>query len=175
MKVASYLRIQLEMTGPCLYSDMSVTFMYPLDFLVELTSQRRNFTNFIVSSRIHRRKKLYKLLKRAMPEETTPNTLEVLQELTERCNPCQRVHNAPTRFRVSLGAENVRFAERLLFDVMYLDRKPVLHIVDEGTHLSAASSVKEVSTATLWATILECWATIYTGLLRKILVGFSVW
>lgn len=109
-------------------------------------------------------------MKRARPEETTPNTLEVLQEQTERCDPCQRIHNAPTRFRVSFGAENVRFNERFLIDVMYLDGKPVLHIVDEGTHLSAARFVKEVSTATLWATILECWATIYTGLPRRILV-----
>lgn len=42
--------------------------------------------------------------------------------------------------------------------------------MDEGTHVSAASFVKDVSTAPLWATILECWATIYLGLRRKILV-----
>ena len=71
---------------------------------------------------------------------------------------------------MSFGAENVRFNKRLLIDVMYLDGKPALHIMDEGTDLSAARFVKEVSTAAIWATILEYWATISTGLPRKILV-----
>lgn len=99
-----------------------------------------------------------------------PKTLEVLQELTKRCDPCQRLHNAPTRFLVSIGAENIRFNEGILIDFMYHDGKPVLHIVDESTHLGAARFVKEVSTVTLWATMLECWGAIYTGLPRKILV-----
>ncbi len=55
-------------------------------------------------------------------------------------------------------------------DVMYLDGKPVLHIVDEGTRFSAARSVPDVSTKTIWRTFLECWAAVYTGLPHKILV-----
>ena len=53
---------------------------------------------------------------------------------------------------------------------MYLEGKPVLHIVDEGTRFSAARFVSDVSTMTIWKTILTCSATIYTGLPRKILV-----
>ncbi len=55
-------------------------------------------------------------------------------------------------------------------DVMYLDRKPVLHIVDEGTRFSAARFVPDVSRKTIWRTFLECWAAGYTGLPHKILV-----
>lgn len=76
----------------------------------------------------------------------------------------------PTRFRVSLGAENVNFNEHLFMDVMYLDGKPVLHIVNEGIHFSAAAFLPNVSKKTVWAKILECWATIYTGLPHKIIV-----
>lgn len=71
---------------------------------------------------------------------------------------------------MSFGAESVRFNERLLIDIMYLDGKPVLHIVDEGTHFSAARFINDVSTKTVWSTIIDCWATLYTGLPRKILV-----
>jgi len=53
--------------------------------------------------------KLYRLLQRARPEDTTPETLKELKELSSRCDPCQRIQPAPTRFRVSLGAEDVRF------------------------------------------------------------------
>ena len=32
----------------------------------------------------------------------------------------------------------MRFNERILLDIMYIDEKPVLHVVDEGAHLSVA-------------------------------------
>ena len=114
--------------------------------------------------------KLFNLLRRTRPEEATPETLNTLRNLSKRCDPCQRIQNAPTRFRVSFGAETVRFNERILLDVMYIDGKPVLHIVDEGTHFSAAQFLPDVSTKTIWKAILQCWATIYTGLLNRMLV-----
>ena len=114
--------------------------------------------------------KHYKMLKRARPEETAPETMRQLEELSKRCDPCQRIQNAPTIFRVSFGADNVRFNERLLMDIMYLYGKPVLHMVDEGTRFSAAKFVPDVSTKTIWETIIQCWAMVYTGLPRKILV-----
>ena len=114
--------------------------------------------------------KLYNLLKRSRPEDTIPETLRILEGLAKRRDPCQRIHNAPNRFRVSFGGGNVRLNESLLIDKMYLEEKPFLHIVDEGTRFSAACFVSEVSAMTIWKTILTCWATVYTGLPRKILV-----
>lgn len=80
------------------------------------------------------------------------------------------MQTGPTRFRVSFGAENVKFNERLFMDMMYLNGKPVLHIVDEGAHFRAAAFLPNVSTKTIWATILECWAAINAGLPYKIMV-----
>ena len=101
--------------------------------------------------------KLYNLLKKARPEEVTPETLSILEDISKRCDPCQRITNAPNRFRVTLGAENVKLNERLQLDVMFLDGKPVLHIVDEGTKFSAARFLPtDQSTKTIWSTILKC-------------------
>lgn len=47
---------------------------------------------------------------------------------------------------------------------MYLDDETVIHIVDEGTRFSAARFLDNFCTVCLWSAILECWATIYTGL-----------
>ena len=58
----------------------------------------------------------------------------------------------------------------MLLDVMYIDGKRVLHIVDKGTHFSAAQFLSDVSTKTIWKIILHCWATIYTGLPNRVLV-----
>ncbi len=114
--------------------------------------------------------RLYNILRRAPPEETSAENVGVLDDRTKLCDPCQRIQRGPNRFRVSFGAEDTRFNEIVVMDVMYLDWKPVLHIVDEGTRFSAARFVSDVSTKTIWRTFLECWAAVYTGLPHKILV-----
>ena len=65
--------------------------------------------------------------------------------------------------------KNLRFNERILLDILYIEGRPVLQIVDEATKFSAARFLPDVSTKTIWKTILECWATIYTGLPNRIL------
>lgn len=54
---------------------------------------------------------LFNLLKESSPEDTTPPTLAVLQDIVKRCDACQRIQHAPLRFRVTLGAEHIRFKE----------------------------------------------------------------
>ena len=52
---------------------------------------------------------LYNLLERAGHEIVAPETLERLKTLVTSCESCQRIRNAPLRFRVSVGRENIRF------------------------------------------------------------------
>ena len=136
---------------------------------------RVNFTRAHLRS-LHRNfshpsaEKLYQLIKKARPEYATAETMNTLKELTKRCVPCQRVHNAPMRFRVTMGAENVKFNERLMMDIMYLDGQPVLHIVDEGTRFSAAKFLEDLSAKSVWFAFCECWSNVYTGLPHKFLV-----
>lgn len=114
--------------------------------------------------------KLYKLLQKARHEDTTPETKKILEDLTNRCDPCQKIRGGTTRFRVSFGAEDTKFSERILIDIMYLGNDPVLHIVDEGTRFSAATFLSSCSSEVIWKSLLKCWATIYTGLPNRILV-----
>lgn len=148
------------------YGHIYVAFSFPSCVYFSITNLQkihRQFAHTTVD-------KLYQLLKRARPEETTAETFEILKDLVKRCDPYQRIQNAPTRFRIRFGAEIIRLNERLLIDIMYFDGKPVQHIVDEGTHFSSARFIDDMSTKNIWATTLECWATIYIGLPRKILV-----
>lgn len=56
----------------------------------------------------------------------------------QNCGPCNRSQNAPHRFHVSFGTSEARFNEIITVVIMGLDGKKVLHVVDEGTHFSAA-------------------------------------
>lgn len=113
---------------------------------------------------------LFNLLRKAWPDEATLETLSVLEHLTRKCEPCQLVQDAPRRIGVLFGAENGRFNERILFDIMYINKRAILDAVDEGTHFFLARFLPDVSTRTIWKAILECWSTMYTALLNLITV-----
>ena len=90
--------------------------------------------------------KLFHLLRRARPEDATPETLKLLKNISRRCAPCQRIQPAPVRFRVSFGTDNACFNERIMMDIMYINSLPVLHIVEESTRFSAAHLLPSMST-----------------------------
>ena len=69
-----------------------------------------------------------------------------------------------------MGSENLRFNETLFIDVVYIDNRPVLHLVDSATHFIAARFLADMTVKTVWCTIFECWASIYTGLPNRIRV-----
>ncbi len=47
---------------------------------------------------------------------------------------------------------------------MYLDGRPVLHIVDAATRFFAAKFIPKVTTDAVWEAIVSCSSSIYTGL-----------
>lgn len=114
--------------------------------------------------------KLFALLNRADPSKANAETLRILHDIGSRCDPCQRVCNAPLRFRVSFGSDSARFNERIFMDIVYINNYPILHIVDEGTRYSAAVRLLNQSTSHIWTMIIRCWAGIYTGMPNRIIV-----
>lgn len=88
------------------------------------TSTQIHFTRAQLS-KLHRQffrpsaSKLFNLLKKARLEEGDPETLKTLEDISKRCDPCQRAHRGDTCFRASFGAEDVRFNERMIMGIMY--------------------------------------------------------
>ena len=69
-----------------------------------------------------------------------------------------------------MGHDNVRFNARAFIDIMYLDGKPALHIVDEATRFLAARFLSKISTDSIWEAVILCWSSVYTGLPEYIMV-----
>ncbi len=101
--------------------------------------------------------KLFNLLETAGLEAFDSKTLEQLEGIGARCEPCQRIGNALRRFRVSIGQKNVRFNARAYIDIMQRDGKPVWHFIDEATRFSAARFLPRISTDSIWDAIIMCW------------------
>ena len=115
--------------------------------------------------------KLYKLLRKAGLEAVDTSPRGQLKEIFARCEPCQRIKNAPMRFRVSIGRKDIQFNARAYIDIMYLDGRPVLHIVDEATRFSSARFLSQETTESVSDAIILCWSSVYIGLPQNIIVG----
>ena len=107
--------------------------------------------------------KLFNLLKRTHPEDTSSETLKILNEIQSACRTCAVYSKGPHRFRVSFPKEECVFNHELALDLMWLKKKPVLHVVDTSTHFSAAIFLPSKSTVDIWHAFLACWSTAYVG------------
>lgn len=111
--------------------------------------------------------KLMNVLRRASPDNYSPETRRFLEDIVARCNSCQPMAPKPFVFQVSLPDNEI------YMDLMWLhvtsegdtnpSKKSVLHVVDRGTHFSAARFLSGESAETVWNTFIECWVSIYVG------------
>jgi hypothetical protein len=120
--------------------------------------------------RLHRRfghpsaEKLYNLLDRAGHE---PN-IDLLKDLTEICEYCQKYGRAPRRFMFNISTD-AAFNHTIIIDIMWISGKPVLHILDEGTRyqnggfLRNAKGEPDMSALVLWYTLRRLWIDTYLG------------
>lgn len=72
-------------------------------------------------------------------------TKKILEDLSKRCELCQKICLDFTSFGVSLGAENIRFNERVLMVIISIGHWPVPHMVDDETHCSSVTSAPKQS------------------------------
>jgi hypothetical protein len=66
------------------------------------------------------------------------------------------------RFRFTIR-DNVKFNHRLIVDVIYIKKKPVLHAVDEATAFQAARFLQNLQARTTWDTLRFMWIDTYLG------------
>ncbi len=114
--------------------------------------------------------KLLNLLKLARPWETDAETKKILEDIAKNCDTCQRFSAPPVRFKVTLPTEeSLVFGDELSLDLMWIDGKAVLHIVDTATRFSAATfldsngSTYGQSVEGVWMAFTHTWCTMYTG------------
>ena len=107
--------------------------------------------------------RLYAVMKRADPETTSPTVLSDLERIAATCDICQRAAQKPHRFRVSLPEGDIVFNRTVCLDLMFLDSKTVLHIVDKDTKFSAAAFLGRETAEAVWEVYMRIWTNKYIG------------
>jgi transposase InsO family protein len=106
--------------------------------------------------------KLYELLRKSCPEEASLATRRVLEEIQAACEVCQELQGRPVSFSVRTPNEVV-FNQELYIDLMYIEKRPVLHVVDAGTRFSSARFLPRSDAQTVWMTFVQMWSLLYIG------------
>jgi hypothetical protein len=85
-----------------------------------------------------------------------------LEKLTKHCAYCQKYGKSPGRFRFKLQ-DDVDFNHSIIIDIIYIDNKPILHIIDEGTRFQAARWLTNMTAKHTWDVLRQCWIDSYLG------------
>jgi hypothetical protein len=116
--------------------------------------------------------KLYSLLQQARPHETDFNTKNILKSIQRHCDTCQANGFKPQSFKISSSipeSDDLIFNRQIDIDLLWLNSRPALHVVDHDTNFSAAKFLNGESTEHVWQALLESWILIYNGIPHAIL------
>ncbi|KID81309.1 Ribonuclease H-like protein [Metarhizium guizhouense ARSEF 977] len=104
--------------------------------------------------------RLTKMLQRADQEFDS----KALRRLTQLCRHCQINGKAPSRFRFTLRDDH-EFNYEIIVDIVQIDDKPALHIVDSATSFQAARFLdsRGQKAKDIWDTLRACWIDSYLG------------
>jgi hypothetical protein len=133
-------------------------------YIIQSFDEDQCFLTATELRRLHRRfghpsvGRLQKTLLRA-GYDTNP---EVIEKINKFCHHCQMYGKSPGRFRFTLRDE-VEFNHSIIVDIMYINGKPVLHIVDEATRFNAACWLTSISAKATWDALRMLWIDTYLG------------
>jgi hypothetical protein len=114
--------------------------------------------------RLHRRfghpavNRLHQLLTKAHHDVD----YEVLTSINRFCHQCQIKDSAPRRFKFTLR-DDVNFNYEIIVDVMSIEGRPVLHVVDAATAFQGARFLPTMSAKDTWETLKMLWIDTYQG------------
>ncbi|KAJ5379608.1 hypothetical protein N7509_012727 [Penicillium cosmopolitanum] len=113
---------------------------------------------------LHRRfghpsvRRLTRILQRAGHDVNS----QCVDYLTKFCHHCQMKGKSPGRFKFTLK-DDYEFNYSVIVDVLYLEGKPVLQVIDAATSFGAARFLRDMSARNSWDTLRACWIDTYQG------------
>jgi hypothetical protein len=86
----------------------------------------------------------------------------VLEKLTKYYTYCQKYSKSPGRFRFKLQ-DDIDFNHSIIIDIIYIDNKLILYIIDEGICFQAARWLTNMIAKYIWDILYQYWINSYLG------------
>lgn len=87
----------------------------------------------------------------------------MIKVVHEVCNIFKVQSSKPRCFNLKLGTETMLSNDPVYVDTMFITGRPFIHLVDKGTHFSAASLMRTQPTSDTCKSILRLWVHTYLG------------
>lgn len=87
---------------------------------------------------------------------------DIIKRITKYYHQFQMNEKSPGRYKFRLK-KDVDFNAEIIADIVNLDGKNVVRIVDSATALQAARFLKYISAKSVWEAIRLCWIDVYQG------------
>lgn len=111
------------------------------------------------------------MLKRADPPRATAEVKRLLQDSISASGTCAAYSTRRFRFRASITLDKVVFNEEVAVDLVWLEGRPVLHLVDTHTHLQGAAMLRSKNADYIWSAFMEYWVSLHLGYPHLVRVG----
>jgi transposase InsO family protein len=94
----------------------------------------------------------------------------VLSAIESACSTCKRYSSKPLRLKTTLpSGEELSFGSELSMDLMFINGKSVIHVIDSATRFNAATFLDSHSESYgqssdgIWDAFIGIWCSIFTG------------
>lgn len=87
---------------------------------------------------------LHNILNRTDPDKRHKIVRNTLEIITNNYQTCMKYGSKPRIFKLTIGTEDLKFNHIVEVDVMYISRKPLIHIFSSATHFCAPKFLKKV-------------------------------
>ncbi len=103
---------------------------------------------------------LDEVMKRARPNQVDEATRKLLARITMACQPCHTFSATPQRFRLSLQPSDSVLNREGALELMWIEKKAVLHVFDIGTGFSSAMFLSYQTVRAVSDASVICWASL---------------
>lgn len=76
---------------------------------------------------------------------------------------CALFSTCPSRVRASLPPDEIIFNHEIAIELVWLEERPVLHVLDTHIRLQSAAVLRSMSTEDVCSVFMECLVTLYMG------------
>lgn len=88
---------------------------------------------------------------------------DMVKKISDLCDVCQEYAHTPRRFILTIGTKDLRFNHDVQVDAMFLQKLPVLRMVDTETEFCSESFLGTQSTRDICKYMLSQWMIMYAG------------
>lgn len=107
--------------------------------------------------------KLTNVHKRATGKTTKTKTYRLIEKIKRHCDYCQHYGDKPQSLKFKLRDESISSSHNIYCNVLTVEKKQVLQVVNESSIFQAAHCLTNISTYELCMALERYWINVYLG------------